>query len=61
MPDYKARKRREKQHDPGKEPLERRGVRGSGNDSPPSQTRGERKKISLNETTTPIEQGGDYP
>jgi hypothetical protein len=30
-------------------------------DSPSSHTRGERKKISLNDKPLPIEQGGDYP
>lgn len=62
MPDTKGKKRRERLRELGKgSGSGRRGSRGSLEDPPSNHTRGERKKISLNESPTPIEQGGDYP
>lgn len=63
VPDTRAKKRREKQTEEGQgSGSGRRGSRGSAiNDAPSAHTRGERKKIALNETPTPIEQGGDHP
>ncbi len=60
MPDTREKKRKEKQENLGKgSGSGRRGSRGSLSEFPSNHTRGERKKISLNESPTPIEQGGD--
>ncbi len=62
MPDSREKKRRDKQTIERRgSGSGRRGSRSSHEESPSGHTRGERKKISLNESPTPIEQGGDYP
>lgn len=58
MPYFKPRQRRNKE-EKAKRNHERREGREPGSQEPSAPTRGERKKMSLNETPTPIEQGGD--
>jgi len=60
----KSQRRKEKKSAKNNSKASDRGLRGSPvptSESSSSQSRGERKKSSLYESPTPIEQGGDYP